>query len=63
MDKLYLKTVNKVSTEAATTATVNLGKQEVLIGEEMIINYSYTDQGQQMMILDIVAPVCLAGIF
>ena len=36
-EKLDIKKVNKVSAEAATTAT---GLQEVLMGEEMIIDYS-----------------------
>merc|ERR1712240_298679 len=30
--------------------------------EDMIINYTYTDQGRKMMILDIGAPVSVAGI-
>ena len=29
--------------------------------EDMVINYTYTDQGRQMMILDIGAPVSVAG--
>ena len=29
----------------------------------MLINYTYTDLGRQMMILDIGAPVSLAGVF
>ena len=28
--------------------------------EEMMINYTYTDQGRQMMILDLGAPVSIA---
>ena len=31
-------------------------------GEEMVINYTYTDLGKQVMILDIGAPVSLSGI-
>ena len=42
-------------------AAVNLCK-EVSIGEEMVINYTYTDMGRQMMILDIGAPVSIAGV-
>ena len=38
MEKIYVKKVNEISTETETTATVNLCNQEVLIGEEMIIN-------------------------
>ena len=32
------------------------------MGEDMTINYTYTEFGKQMMILDIGAPVSLAGI-
>ena len=28
----------------------------------MVINYTYTDQGRQMMILDLGAPVSVAGV-
>ena len=42
-------------------ALVNLCK-EVSVGEEMMINYTYTDMGRQMMILDIGAPVSIAGV-
>ena len=30
--------------------------------KDILINYTYTDQGRQMMILDIGAPVSVAGI-
>ena len=42
-------------------AAVNLCK-EVSVAEEMVINYTYTDLGRQMMILDIGAPVSIAGV-
>ena len=44
--------------------TVGQGTQstEVLVTEEMVINYTYTDLGRQMMILDIGAPVSIAGV-
>ena len=32
------------------------------VPEEMVINYTYTDQGRQMMILDLGAPVSVAGV-
>ena len=32
------------------------------MAKDMQINYTYTESGKQMMILDIGAPVCLAGI-
>ena len=41
--------VDKVNDSATS---VNLC-EEVKIGEEMVINYTYTDMGRQMMILDL----------
>ena len=32
------------------------------VSEDMVINYTYKDQGRQMMILDLGAPVSVAGI-
>ena len=32
------------------------------IPEDMVINYTYTDQGRQIMILDLGAPVSVAGV-
>ena len=48
---------HKVSDSATS---VNLC-EEVEVGEEMMINYTYTDMGRQMMILDIGAPISIAG--
>ena len=42
-------------------AAVDLCK-EVSVTEELVINYTYTDLGRQMMILDIGAPVSIAGV-
>ena len=36
--------------------------EEVSVREEMTINYTYTDIGWQLMILDIGAPVSISGI-
>ena len=60
-EKLDVKQVNEVSTEVSPTA-VNLYNQEVIMGEDMMINYTYTNLGKQMMIFDIGAPASLAGI-
>ena len=57
-EKLNVKIVDKV-TDSATS--VNLC-EEVEVGEEMMINYTYTDMGRQMMILDIGAPISIAGV-
>ena len=42
-------------------AAVNICK-EVSVAGEMVINYTYTDLGTQMMILDIGAPVSIVGV-
>ena len=42
-------------------AAVNLC-EEVEVGEELSINYTYTDMGRQVMILDIGAPVSITGV-
>ena len=42
-------------------ANVNLC-EATAVPEEMVINYTYTDQGRQMMILDLGAPVSVAGV-
>ena len=59
--KIDVKHVNEVSTDVSLTV-VNLYNQEVVMGDEMTINYPYTEFGKQMMILDIRATVSLAGI-
>ena len=58
VEKLDGKTANV--NEVTATANVNLC-EELVEGEEMVINYTYTDLGRQLMILDIGAPVSLAG--
>ena len=42
-------------------AAVNLC-ENAAVAEDMLINYTYTDLGRQMMILDIGAPVSIAGV-
>ena len=42
-------------------AAVNLC-ENAAVAEDMVINYTYTDLGRQMMILDIGAPVSIAGV-
>ena len=53
-----VKIVDKVSDPPAV---VNLC-EEVHIGEDLMINYTYTDMGRQLMILDIGAPVSITGV-
>ena len=62
MEELKTKKVHEVSAESSTA--VNLCSQELDVAEEMemTINYSYKDSGRQLMILDIGAPMSLAGI-
>ena len=57
-----VKRVNEVTTEVTPATAVNICNQDVVMGEEMKINYTYTDLRRQMMILYIGAPVCLAGV-
>ena len=42
-------------------ANVNLC-DNMVVPEEMVINYTYTDQGRQIMILDLRAPVSVARV-
>ena len=58
LEKLDVKIVDKVPDPPTS---VNLC-EEVAAGEELAINYTYTDMGRQMMILDIRAPVSIAGV-
>ena len=55
-EKLDVKLVEKVP-----DTEVNLCGQ-VEDEKEMVINYTYTDMGRQMMILDLRAPVSIAGV-
>ena len=48
--------------EVSPATAINLCNQEVVMGEDMQINYTYTDFGRKLMLLDIRAPVSLAGI-
>ena len=58
LEKLDVKIVDKVPDPPTS---VNLC-EEVAAGEELTINYTYTDMGRQMMILDIRAFVSIAGV-
>ena len=57
-EKLNVKIVDKVNDSAAS---INFC-EGVKVGEEMVINYTYTDMGRQMMVLDIGAPVSIASV-
>ena len=59
MRKLVLE--GKLANVNEVTANVQLC-EGLVEGEEMVINYTYTDLGRQIMILDIGAPVSLAGV-
>ena len=62
LEKLDVKKVDAPPDGSLTSSTsVNLC-QEVSVGEELTINYTYTDMGRQLMILDIGAPVSISGI-
>ena len=62
LEKLDVKMVERKAKASDPPAAVNLCK-EVSVAEEMVINYTYTDLGRQMMILDIGAPVSIAGVY
>ena len=36
--------------------------ESAAVPEDMVINYTYTDLGRQMMILDLGAPVSITGV-
>ena len=61
LEKMETKKFHEVSAESSTTA-INLCSQEVVEEMEMTINYTYKDSGRQLIILDLGAPVSLAGI-
>ena len=56
-----MKKVDAPPDGSFTSTSVNLC-QEVSVGEDLTINYTYTDTGRQLMILDIGAPVSISGI-
>ena len=58
MRKNFLE--GKLANVNEVTANVQLC-EGLVEGEEMVINYTYTDLGKQVMILDIGAPVSLSG--
>ena len=62
VEKMDVMRVNEISTEVTLARAINLCIQDVVIGEEMKIIYTYKDLRRQMMILDIGAPVSLAGV-
>ena len=61
LEKLDMKKVDAPPDGSFTSISVNLC-QEVSIGEDITINYTYTDTGRQLMILDIGVPVSISGI-
>ena len=62
LEKLDTKIIQEVSAQESSAVSVNLCSQDVVEEMEMTINYTYEDSGQQLMILDLGAPVSLAGI-
>ena len=62
LEKLDTKRIHEVSTQESSAASGNLYSQDVIEEMEMTINYTYKDSGQQLMILDLGAPVTLAEI-
>ena len=61
LEKLDVKVMDAPPAAKVPDSTaVNLW-EEVSVGEEMTINYTYTDMGGQLMILDIGARVSISG--
>ena len=60
-DLLHKKLDVKLVGQEPPPANVNLC-EATAVPEEMMINYTYTDQGRQMMILDLGAPLSVAGV-
>ena len=58
---LLSKKIDVKVVEQGSPTSVNLCEAQD-ITEDMVINYTYKDQGKQMMILDLGAPVSVAGI-
>ena len=58
LEKLDVKIVKKVPDPPAAFNLCD----EVAIGEDMVINYTYREMGRQMMKLDIRAPVNIARV-
>ena len=61
LEKMDTKKFHEISAESSTRA-IDLCSQEVVEEMEMTINYTYKDSGRQLIILDLGAPVSLAGI-
>ena len=61
LEKMETKKIHEVSTESSAMA-INLCSQEVVEEMEIAINYTYKNSGRQIVILDLGAPVSLAGI-
>ena len=61
--KLIIKKIYVIMVTAETppTAAVNL-YEEAMVGEKLVINYTYMDLGRKIMILDIGAQVSIAGV-
>ena len=62
LEKFDTKKIHEVPTDESSTASINLCSQDVIEEMEMTINYTYKNSGRQLMILDLGAPVSLAGI-
>ena len=62
MRKVILENLTKTTKNNVNKASlgVNLCKEGFRLSEELLVNY--TEIGRQMMILDIGAPVSLAGV-
>ena len=62
LEEMKTKKIHEVTSELPTTINLCSQEPDVAEGMELVINYSYEDSGRQLMILNIGAPVSLAGI-
>ena len=64
LKKVDIKMIKTKPNASEPPAAVNLCEEvkDVAVAKEVMVNYTYTDLGRQMMILDIGAPLSLAGV-
>ena len=65
LKKVDIKMIETKPKASELPAAVNLCEEvkEITVAKEVMVYYTYTDLGRQMMILDIGAPLSLACVF
>ena len=62
LEKLNIKMVDTNTSEPPAAVNLYEEVKEISVAKEVMVNYTYTDLGRQMMILDIGAPVIISGV-